>query len=226
MNGKVYLNNRGYWSRKCSDCGYETEYSRVDNAIAAEKNKSGCGMCSSQKTSLNKTSKVFDDVSGVFFNSSIRQWCRNCPECHIEIKYTSKNWAVKAQKNKTGCYACYSASRISKPEQEFLDFFKIQKRQKQIGKYMVDGFKNNVIYEFLGDFWHGNPKLYDMSKMNNASKKTFQELYEETLNRFKDLQSKGYDIKYIWESDWDEFKKTKLLNNSTFRRFNGKDLVS
>ncbi len=173
MDGKVYLNNHGYWSRKCSDCGYETEYSRVDNAIAAEKRNSKCGKCS-LNLSVNKTSKVFDDVSGVFFNSSIKQWCRNCPMCGTEIKYTSKNWAVKAQKNETGCYSCYSESRISKPEQEFLDLFKITDRQKQIGKYMVDGLKNNTIYEFLGDFWHGNPSRYDMGKMNNASKKHFK----------------------------------------------------
>lgn len=91
---------------------------------------------------------------------------------------------------------------------------------------MVDGFKNNMIFEFLGDFWHGNPKLYDMGKMNDASKKTFQELYDKTVHRFKDLKSKGYDIKYIWETDWETFKKNKLLDNNKFRRFNGTDLMT
>lgn len=227
MDGKVYLNNCGYWSRKCSKCGYETEYSRIDNAISAEKRHSNCGNCSPLcRHRINKSSKIFKNVTGVFFNSSIKQWYRNCPKCNNEITYASKNWAVVAEKNKAVCYKCYSTNYTSKPEQEFLDFFKITERQKQIGKYMVDGFKNNIIYEFLGDFWHGNPRLYDMNKINNASKKTFKELYDETLHRFKDLQSSGYNLKYIWESDWEQFKKDKLLDNTKFRIFNGVDLIS
>ena len=31
-----------------------------------------------------------------------------------------------------------------------------------------------------------------------------------TKNRFNVLCSKGYTIKYIWESDWKNWKKTKI----------------
>jgi hypothetical protein len=100
--------------------------------------------------------------------------------------------------------------RISKPEIEFLGYLKIpdtkENRQFKILKKEVDGLKNNTIYEFLGDYWHGNPQKYDKIILNKSVKKTFGELYEITMKRFKELKNCGYIIKYIWESDWKRFK--------------------
>jgi hypothetical protein len=39
--------------------------------------------------------------------------------------------------------------------------------------YSLDGYdaKNNTVYEFHGDFWHGNPKKYKPDEVNDVSKK-------------------------------------------------------
>ena len=40
-------------------------------------------------------------------------------------------------------------------------------RQVKIDGYIVDGYdsKTNTIYEFNGDFWHGNPNIYNLTDL-------------------------------------------------------------
>ena len=51
-----------------------------------------------------------------------------------------------------------------------------------------------------------NPKKFKSSDVNIFVNKTFKNLYEETVNRFINLKTDGYIVKYIWESDWKKFK--------------------
>lgn len=73
----------------------------------------------------------------------------------------------------------------------------------------VDGYcrATNTIYEFLGDFWHGNPNVYPGDHVNRTNYKTFGELYERTLERNKTITSLGYNLITIWESDWKQLQK-------------------
>lgn len=71
-------------------------------------------------------------------------------------------------------------------------------------KLCVDGYnkETNTIYEFEGDFWHGNPNIYDLNSVNTKLNVPFQELYDKTLNKLNILQNMGYNVVYIWENDW------------------------
>jgi len=104
-----------------------------------------------------------------------------------------------------GCNQCGNTSLI---ENQWLDSINVKQRQVRIGKYIVDGYDTltNTIYEFNGDFWHGNPNIYNSLDINRVSKKTFGELYENTINKEKELISLGYNVISIWES---EYKKDK-----------------
>lgn len=75
----------------------------------------------------------------------------------------------------------------------------------------VDGFDptTNTVYEFLGDFWHGNLKRYNEHTINKAIKITFGELYTATTQRLNEIQENGYTVVYIWESDFDSAQKQK-----------------
>lgn len=117
--------------------------------------------------------------------------------------------------SKHGCPKCIK--RISKSEIEFLNYLDIKTRQYKIHKKQVDGvdLETKTIYEFLGDYWHGNPKIYKNSDVNVLCKKTFGDLYKETFNRLNYLKSIGYNVKYIWESDWLSFKINNLLELSS-----------
>lgn len=78
-------------------------------------------------------------------------------------------------------------------------------------RYKPDGYdeKTNTIYEFLGDFWHGNPKFYNKKDINIKNNEMFGKLYDETFERFDIIKSLGYKIVYIWESDF--IKNEKIL---------------
>ena len=76
-------------------------------------------------------------------------------------------------------------------------------------RFIVDGYnpKTNTIYEFYGDFWHGNPETYDHSLINTANHISYKVLYEKTLKREQLLKSNGYNIISIWENEYDRQNK-------------------
>jgi hypothetical protein len=109
-----------------------------------------------------------------------------------------------------GCPDC-QYSNSSKMEKSWLDILSIDKKYRNAfikidGKlYKFDAYipETNTIYEFYGDFWHGNPNKYKDGN-NLKNKLSFSELYKKTMDREVFLKSKGYNIISIWE---DEFIK-------------------
>jgi hypothetical protein len=112
-----------------------------------------------------------------------------------------------------GCSKC--KGNISRVEIQWLDLLKIpsEYRQKEIiiGKkrFKVDAFDSitNTIYEFNGDFWHGNPKVFKAEDINNLNNQTFGELYQKTLDKQQTLISAGYKVISIWENDFKIMKR-------------------
>lgn len=119
-----------------------------------------------------------------------------CPK-HGIFRQRAKN-----HKDGQGCPICSDNFGIK--ENKWLDSLGIKERQFRIGKYVVDGYddETKTIYEFNGDFWHGNPKLYNENDVNNVLNRTFGELYKNTINRENYLIEKGYKIISIWENDF------------------------
>lgn len=75
--------------------------------------------------------------------------------------------------------------------------------------FRADGYDepNNTIYEFLGDYWHGNPYVYYEDAYNKKLNMTFGDLYKIAMERIETIKNLGYDVEYIWESDWKELAK-------------------
>ncbi len=69
--------------------------------------------------------------------------------------------------------------------------------------YVVDGYipETNTIYEFFGDYWHGNPEIFK-DGMNKKCGKSYKELYQKTISKIKLLKEIGYNVIYIWEKDF------------------------
>lgn len=86
-----------------------------------------------------------------------------------------------------------------------------QKKDSRAVRIYFDGFcaKTNTVYEFHGDYWHGNPKLHPADEMNDVAHKTFGELYTKTKQRERYIRSQGYTLVVMWESDYDRSKKPK-----------------
>lgn len=186
---------------------------------------SGCRKCFGEKLSVNmmsnlnefilKSKKIHEnnyDYSLITeykgSNSKIQILCLKCKNLFSQSPNTHLNGH--------GCPHCINI--VSKKETAFLNHLKlpndVNHRQKQIKplRVKVDGIRGNKIFEFLGDYWHGNPEKFNSGDINKIINKTFGELYNDTINRFKSLSDFGYKVYYIWELD---FKKWLLNNRRT-----------
>jgi hypothetical protein len=88
-------------------------------------------------------------------------------------------------------------------------------------KYHVDGYseKENCIYEYDGDWCHGNPDIYHHAHMHPVYKKTFGELYENTQTRRTYCENKGYNVYSIWESEWKRGIRATIKLQRKFRKY-------
>jgi hypothetical protein len=183
-------------------------------------NGQGCPKCN---TFGKLTNNIFIEKSNLIHNNKYNysnvEYITGCKKIkiicplHGEFLQTPNNHLRGA-----GCIKC--SKNISNKEIKFLDYLNIKKenRQIRINKFLVDAFDKptNTIYEFLGDFWHGNPQKFDPTKLNHVNKQSFQSLYENTLNKFNTLHENGYKINYIWENDWDIWNENGEIPLKTF----------
>ena len=131
-----------------------------------------------------------------------------------------------------GCPKC-ACSNYSKVSIKYLNFIsKINKivilHAENGGEYIIDGYKmdgyckeTNTIYEFHGDFWHGNPSIYDKDQLNPINKKTFGELYQRTIKKEEHLKQLGYTVVVMWESKWNKINQSiRILQRQSIRKPN------
>lgn len=173
----------------------------------------GCPKCNSswipmsKETFIEKSKLIHGnkyDYSKVLYSKSKENVEIICPK-HGSF-WQKPNYHLLAQ----GCPMC--CNNISKAESSFLEYVGVKDRNKRIDEWPtkpVDGIDipNKTIYEFLGDFWHGNPEKYNSLDINKKNKKTFGDLYSSTIKTLDKLKSFGYIVKYIWENDWKKFQK-------------------
>ena len=130
------------------------------------------------------------------------------------------------------CPNC-ARKNMGKLEQLWLDMLKVptefrQKRMKVGGRsYIFDAFvpDANIVYEFDGDYWHGNPRFYDPMDLNPSNKTSFGELYQATERKRLAVKKAGLALVSIWESDFcrfiidSELQLSKLYHNSVRSRY-------
>lgn len=131
--------------------------------------------------------------------------------------------------NLADCPRC-SSGRFSKIAIEWLEYrsqqdgvyiqHAINGREVRIklpsGKHIsFDGYsqETNTVYEFFGDYYHGNPQVYDAEMTNAVSKRKMGDLWEETCQRIDTILSLGYNLVTIWENDWMKLRKARFFDN-------------
>lgn len=147
------------------------------------------------------------------FKSVNELYSFECNTCHTIFNSNIEDGKIPR------CPACFTRNNISMPEIEFLDYLNINERQKYIKPYKVDGIKNKKVFEFLGDYWHGNPKVFQSDGINLSNKISFGELYKKTLEKFSYLNDLGYDIYYIWENNWNQWNKNPFKTIFPLKKF-------
>lgn len=193
----------------CGICDYEW------NALIYKRiNGCGCPACAGRTTTNSNSLKaLYPEVSkewhptknafgpdNVTYGSGKLVWWL-CKECGYEWKAVIRH----RTSNNSSCPKCAKSS-ISNSGSKWLDELNISHKNREITikcgnrRYRVDAYDpvNNIIYEYFGNFWHGNPEIFNPEDTNPVSKKTFGELYNETLSRIKNLESDGYNIVCKW----------------------------
>lgn len=188
--------------------------------------KSGCNKCGfdnmankrrdSQEQVISKFKKIHKntyDYSKVEYTNALSNVVIIC-KTHGEFEQR-----VAHHLNGVGCPSC--VPQHSRPSIEWLETISKTKGiyirhalndgEIKIPKtrYKADGYceETNTIYEFHGDFWHGNPKVYNQDDIHPRAKKTFGELYQKTLLKEQKIRELGYNLVVIWESEWNERNK-------------------
>lgn len=74
-------------------------------------------------------------------------------------------------------------------------------------RYPVDGYceQTNTVYEFQGDYWHGNPAIYKEDDMIHGI--PYSEKWKKDALKKKTFEELGYKVVTMWESDYYKFKK-------------------
>lgn len=95
-------------------------------------------------------------------------------------------------------------------EERVLPYLPEYENNIQVSYYNVDFLnkKSRHIIEIHGDYWHCNPKIYADDFMHPYFKMTARERRKLDNKRQLFLESLGYTVTVVWESDLDEFIKT------------------
>lgn len=132
--------------------------------------------------------------------------------------------------NKHGCLKCCKTHSLA--QIEWLNFIESKDNIyiQHIGNsnefiipttnYKADGYckETNTVYEYHGDFWHGNPKIYKSENLNKKTGSTFGFLYQKTLTRENLIKSLGFNLVTIWKKDWNNIKKSVIFIQRKFRK--------
>ena len=117
---------------------------------------------------------------------------------------------------------------ISLSETQWLNLLNVPERSKLIrgfhGKiYIADGFdpKTRTVFEYNGLTFHGSHKAYPRNRdaIIPWLKKSPNQLYNETIERYNYFLSIGLKVFFVWE---DDFKKRR--SNGRFYRGPGDNL--
>lgn len=79
-----------------------------------------------------------------------------------------------------------------------------------------DFIHKRKIIEFFGDFWHGNPNVYENDYMIPNIKLMASEKRVQDKMRIEILKSKGFDVKVVWEADYNKDRVKIIKECLTF----------
>lgn len=176
----------------------------------------GCSQCKKDKISIKKRLTIEQfihranakhnnryDYSNVEYKNLLYPVSITCPE-HGEFKQKPREHLAGS-----GCQECAN-NRVSKISQHWLNSLNLSTLIKEhiiidnIQWYKVDGYdpETNIVYEFYGDYWHGNPDIFKDNDINPSVGFTFGELYERTIKREQALKNLGFTLITMWENNY------------------------
>ena len=208
----------------------------------------GCYKCGRDKVIKNMTdntrmtleelilrsNKLYDNrftITGPYINARTNIKI-HCKEHNRDFKQVAHSHLI----GYTGCPKCRH-SRTSKPANEWINLLLVNqpilqhdlsdKKEFRIPEtnYTVDGYNEltKTIYEFHGDYWHGNPKFYNHADVNPTNKKTYGQLFKNTLHKELLCRNKGYNYVCIWEHEWINIRNKTSIIQEYWRKYKSRN---
>lgn len=134
-----------------------------------------------------------------------------CKKCGYHWHSTIKNHI----NSKAGCRICCSTRGYSEAQIKWLEDLMASEniiiqhalspggehKIPSIGK--VDGYchETRTVYEFHGDFWHGNPDIFSPEDIHPIIEEPYVDLYRKTIDRDQRIRNLGYNLIVKWETD-------------------------
>lgn len=124
------------------------------------------------------------------------------------------------EKYKSGDFNSFTRA-ISKAEREIIKYL-TDNKINFISQYIIKGSPlrydlylpdKNLIVEYYGDYWHGNPKIYENDSLlgRGTNKYTAKDKWTADKEKENFAINAGYDITIVWESDFNA-NKHNILN--------------
>ena len=213
-NEIMYVNKHTKINIKCKQHGLFSQ------SPSAHLSGNGCNQCSIDKRTYNqeefidKCKKKHGDkfcYSKTKYQGINKEIIIICPK-HGEFTQKAGSHFLY------GCRKCINV--ISNKETIWLDIMGVPKNCRNISLkinnkiFNIDGYiKGNngggILFEFLGDYWHGSKK-FNENKINEITKSTFKKLFDKTVEKIRLLRKAGFKVICIWESKFDrKFGKKK-----------------
>ena len=174
----------------------------------------GCFKCATKRRT--KTLAQFKIEANLVHNNIYRYG--KYENCHtkMSIKCSNHGWFKQTPNKHLRGHGCPSCARkmFSNIAIDWLNSISLNiQHAKNGGEYWlpeirthVDGFcaNTNTVYEFHGDKFHGNPKVYKKIEYCHPFNPdiTAQELYDQTIIRENKIKDAGYNLIVKWEHDY------------------------
>lgn len=187
----------------------------------------GCAQCSGKMKHTNETFVAkAEKVHGKGrYNYSEVMYVRSTDHVWITCNTCKLRWQVKPNNHLfgKGCPLCAAKQFVSKPETAWLDSLNIPAENRNVWlvvnnrKFNVDALVGDTVYEFDGDYYHGNPAKFARDKVNHKCGVTMGELHDRTVERRKEIEDAGYKVVVMWESEWKRLSSTSSRSRRSKR---------
>ena len=226
---QYYCKDTALWIKRCPECYCEMKYNTIKLIRRAVKQNYSCRSCSmsricgtpefrdNQKNNINNmrldpNSKINSKEARDKKIISLKLYASK-PDSH----YKSNDW-IEGQIN----LLSKSNRTSSKGERELANLlqiydFELCNLKHRVGNYCPDIIHKNkpIIIEYYGDYYHCNPNKYAddfVFRYSENTTITAKDIRHKDAERISYLQSKGYVVYVVWESDF-KTKKESILRD-------------
>ncbi len=140
---------------------------------------------------------------------------------HKKIKIICNNHGVFEQVafnhlQGSNCRLCWQESNCSKAQIDWLEYIAVREgihiQHAMNGgefkipgsRYLADGYcpVMNLVFEYHGSVYHGDPVVYERSEYIPYLKSTAGELYDKTMRKETFIRDQGFELVTMWETEW------------------------